>query len=214
MSSAENKDTNGSSEPRFMQYRYKLGAPTASILPSNAYHGGCVVESYMASPPVSTWLKKKTRGLRVFYFLSEEAASFERLRCKKRRLLERAGKEPDPDEHARYFYLPLEPGQMVWLAFRVPTNATLQEAVTEALWTQIDKDAIEALEWFVRFIADPDIHLNYTLHECTKTFIKDLECRRESGQAMGHLERYIGPLKNDGSVHARRRPGREFPCVV
>ena len=206
---------NESEEPLFMQYRYKLSAPTAATLPSNAYNGNLSVESFIASAPVSTWIRKKSRALRVFYFLSDQVVAANRLETKKRRLLEKAGEDtttlPDDPSH---FYLPLEPGQMVWLAFPVPSGATLEEAVTEALWSPISKDAALALHWFTTYLYDPEITLKYTLHESTVAFLYDYKRHCIEGAPMGTLSSYIGPIQNDGSVHARRRPGTSYPCVV
>jgi len=205
---------NESTEPLFMQYRYKLSAPTAATLPSNAYHGNLKVETFVASAPVSTWIRKKSRALRVFYFLSEEVVQANRLETKKRRLLEKAGEDTTLPNDPSHFYLPLEPGQMLWLAFPVPSGATVEEAVTEALWSPISKEAALALRWFTTYLYDPEITPTYTLHESTATFLHDYKLHCIEGTPMGMLSNYIGTIQNDGSVHARRRPGTSYPCVV
>jgi hypothetical protein len=202
-----------SKEPVFMQHRYKLDAPTAQRLPANSYNGSYTVESFLASPPVNTWLKKKTRGLRVFYFFPPEAAKIHRLQQKKVRLAERSGEE-SPETAPSYVYLPLDPGYMLWFAVEVPKDYTPTEAVTEALWSPISADATRALAWFVAFLDDPSLPMEYTLHENTRVFVRDYDRHVSSGEPMGVLHKYVGDLKNDGSVHKQRRPGTNFPCVV
>ena len=208
-------DTKPSNEPLFMQHRYKLTAPAACTLPSNSYFGTYIVDSCIATAPVNTWLTKKTRALRAFYFTSIQAGVDGRMQQKRRLLLELSGSDtaitPTTPSH---FYLPLEAGAMVWSSFPVPSGSRLDEAVSEALWAPMSSEAAAALFWYTTYLHDSKVTTSYTLHQRTKAFLQDYDEFLRNGTALRVLSAYIGPIQNDGSVHARRRNGNLFPCVV
>jgi len=202
-----------------MQFRYQLGPPTNVTMHSNSYQGTSTVQCTLAGAPPNTWLKKRTRGLRVFYFLSNEAATEARLLQKKRKVLEYSSSlESKPVDKGKktpnHFLLPLDPGGMLWFSFAVPPGSTVEEAVDDVLWSPICNEAQQALDWFVNYLSDSEIELDKTLHHLTKKFVSDYESNLDGGEPMGVLNAYIGNLNNDGSVHARRSPEFDFQCVV
>jgi hypothetical protein len=202
-----------SEEPVFMQHRLKLSAPGAIHLPENSYSGPYAVESLLASPPPNTWMKKKTRALRVFYFFSHDASESYRLQQKKRRLCEING-DTAAAAVPSHVYIPLEPGYMLWFAIPVPPGYTSIEAVDEVIWSPISREAAEVLRWFTSFVNDPEIPKKLSLHEKTLAFLDDFKECCDNGAPMGVLQKYIPTLTNDGSVHKQRRPLTAFPCVV
>ena len=197
--------------PDFMKYRMRLNSPNGLTSAARSYTGSFLVHQFRSLPVANQWLKKKTRGLLVFFFTSVEAAAESRATKQRQREAARAGEcyaMPSP----RHVYIPLEPGGMLWMS--VPVNSCIEETVTEALWYKIPDEAIEILKWYTNFLDDVQLPLNMTVHHTTQSFVHDYNAYLASGESMGRLGKYTGMLKNDGGVHRLRSPDHDFPCIV
>lgn len=191
----------------YTEFRIRLAAPKALTLPSSAYDGPFYATQVRALPASGKWLRKKTRGLLVFYFTSPEAILESRLRKKRARAQRDGADDLPPPAHV---YIPLEPGGMLWMTLPVPPETTAQQAVTDALWRPISADAIEILKWYACFLDDMDLPLNLTTAEPTQRFVRDYN----GADTMGNLIEYTGMLHNDGSTHPLRKPEHSFPCLI
>ena len=109
-------------------------------------------------------------------------------------------------------WIPLEPSRHLWVTLPVPRGATAQEAVNEALWSPITEDVRGVLKWWVEFLDDAKVPLQYSTSKETQRFARDLL----SGEPpSGLLVDYIGELVNDGTVDKCRQPElSEFPCLL
>lgn len=213
--------SNAQNAPDFVEYRLRLPAAKPIAFPTDTYPSAKLdhTRAYVSAPP-NKWICKKTRGLCAFYFTSQEAIEWIRLCRKRARAAERAGEaytSPSP----AHVYIPLEPGHLLWMSIAVPDGCTTEDAVTEALWGKISPDAATLLKWYSEFLDDINLPLNLTTSEPTQHFVREYNALAESGLYVtepivptGLLVDYIGPLKNDGSVHPQRRPKYPLPCVV
>jgi len=204
----ENNET-----PDFMAYRMRLKRPKALSYPTESYFGTYHVDQIRALPKANHWLKKKTRGLLVFFFTSPEADEEDRNNRKRQRAAERSGERYEPIA-PRFVYVPLEPGHALWVSIPIPLETTVENAIADALWRPISDEFVGILKWYTNFIDDLDLSLNYTVAEPTQQFVHDYNDNVESNTPMGLLINYIGDLKNDGSAHPRRMPPHGFPCIV
>lgn len=198
----------------FMKYRYRLKASSAADLPTKTYRdGNIVVDVFTAVPPPDTWLTKKTRGLNVFYFTCK--AAVQEYRLLKKRSADDADDADGVSQESSYVYLPLEPGHMLWAAFKIDENSTVADTVEELLWRPITENVAEIIDWFVNFLDDDDeIGIKFTVSDTTKSFVRDYTNFKENGTPMGNLVKYIGELKNDGSFHSKRRPSIPIRCII
>lgn len=158
-------------------------------------------------------MRRKTRGLLVFYFTSADAVAESRLTKKRERVCERTG-DALPTRPPGHAYVPLEPGGSLWMTVPVPHKSTLQQAVSDALWRPISDEAKEILKWYASFLDDMELPLNMTTAEPTQRFVEDYNARSLTNVPMGNLIEYTGDLQNDGTTHPLRRPDHPFPCIV
>ena len=193
-------------------YRLRLGRAEPGTMPESTYRGRLRISQPMRStPPANTWMRKRTRGLIVFYFSHLAASEEHRQRRKQRRKLEHCGEKPELPPPS-FVWIPLEPSRHLWVTLPVPDGMTHQEAVKEALWSPITEDVRTALEWWVNFIDDKELPLNYSTAMQTQRFARDL---LSGAPPSGLLIEYIGDLVNDGSVdHCRQPELSEFPCLI
>lgn len=196
--------------PEFLTMRYRLpsiekkpfGMPRAGFGDELKFDSKAV--SY---PPVNTWVTKKSKGLSIFYFSSEEARAFGTFESKRKKRKERkerkepkeakkrkfgemddeeAEAEPEPEaepekeeERDEFVYLPLEPGGHLWASMRVANGQSVQDAVEDVLWRPICDDFVRVLTWYVAYLDDHDLPLQLTLHPKTRRFVHDLKRSRD-----------------------------------
>ena len=114
-----------------------------------------------------------------------------------------------------YFYLPLEAGHMLWVSCKINENSTVAETVKELLCQPITEEFAKILNWYLNLLnEDDDVALESTVSEETVNFVKDYKNFNDSGTPMGNLGEYVGNLQNDGSVHSKRSPSMNIPCIV
>ena len=199
--------------PEYFKFRIRLSSPKALSLPSSAYSGAFSVGQVRALPLAGEWMRRKTRGLLVFYFTSAEAVAESRMIKKRERACQRTG-DPPPTRLPGHVYVPIEPGGSLWMTVPVPHGSTPEQAVSDALWRPISEEAKEILQWYASFLDDVDLPLNFTTAEPTRRFVEDYNARSLTKAPLGNLIDYTGDLQNDGTTHPLRRPEHPFPCLV
>lgn len=201
-----------------MHYRLLISAhqrvPRLAV--EETYRGRLAIcEPIRVLTPGGVKLKKGTRALTVFYFAHADAIVEHQERCIQRRKLSLCGEKPELPPPS-FVWIPLDPAHHLWVTLPVRPGLTHREAVDEALWSPISDDVRDVLTWWVNFVSDDEVPLNYSVGKETQRFARDLvsgEGRDEPPS--GLLVHYIGELANDGSVHRERRPELyEFPCLV
>lgn len=199
--------------PEYFKFRIRLSSPNAHSLPASAYRGAFSVDQMRALPLAGEWMRRKTRGLLVFYFTSSEAVEASRMIKKRERACQRAGEAP-PTRPQGHVYVPLEPGGSLWMTIPVPPESTPEQAVSDALWRPISDEAKEILKWYASLLDDTELPLNLTTSEPTRRFVEDYNTRSHTNAPLGNLIKYTGELQNDGTTHPLRRPEHPFPCLV
>ena len=195
-----------------LSYRLRLDEGVAEMRPEHSYTGRLAIcQAMRPLPPSKTWIKKRTRGGLVFYFAHPNAMLENSKRQRLRRTAERCGETPALPPPS-FVWLPLEPSRHLWMTLEVLVGRTAQEAIEEALWSPISDDARDILKWWVGFVDDREVPLNYSVSKPTQRFARELaNCETPDGL----LVDYVGELVNDGSVDPVRRPELvEFPCLV
>ena len=231
-------DSKPSAIPEYLQMRYRLSSTEKPFpMPLEGFGGLKFDEKAISRPPINTWVSKKSRGLAVCFFSSEEARAFgtfeskansKTKNTKKRKVgnvdgeeakgeAEAEGEAEGEAERKKFVYLPLEPGGHLWVSVRVLKGQSVQEAVEDVLWRPICEDFVRVLTWYVAYLDDHDLPLQFTLHPKTRRFVRDLKRSRDREAKENEfrwcaLREYV-EIKNDGSTHPNRTPSLDLACV-